>query len=58
MRDATFTLQGLHALGLSWEADDFIQFVADVERNDDGALQIMYGIGGEKRPRPSTSSTT
>ena len=30
MRDATFTLQGLHALGLSWEADDFIQFVADV----------------------------
>ena len=49
MRDATFTLQGLHALGLSWEADDFIQFVADVERNDDGGLQIMYGIGGEKR---------
>ena len=31
MRDATFTLQGLHALGLSWEADDFIQFVGDVE---------------------------
>jgi alpha,alpha-trehalase len=48
MRDATFTLWGLHALGLDWEADDFMQYVADLERNDDGSLQIMYGIGGEK----------
>jgi GH15 family glucan-1,4-alpha-glucosidase len=46
MRDATFTLSALNALGLEWEADDFIQFVADAERNEDGALQIMYGIGG------------
>ena len=30
MRDATFTLWGLHALGLDWEADDFMQFVADL----------------------------
>ncbi len=48
MRDATFTLWGLHALGLDWEADDFMQFVADVDRNGDGSLQIMYGIDGEK----------
>jgi alpha,alpha-trehalase len=48
MRDATFTLWGLHALGLDWEADDFMQFVADLERNGDGALQIMYGLGGER----------
>jgi alpha,alpha-trehalase len=48
MRDATFTLWGLHALGLDWEADDFMQFVADVPRNGDGSLQIMYGIDGEK----------
>ena len=48
MRDATFTLWGLHALGFDWEADDFMQFVADLERNDDGGLQIMYGIGGER----------
>ncbi len=48
MRDATFTLAGLNALGLEWEADDFVQFVADVERNDDGSLQIMYGVGGER----------
>ncbi len=48
MRDATFTLSALNSLGLSWEADDFIQFVADAERNEDGSLQIMYGIGGER----------
>jgi alpha,alpha-trehalase len=47
MRDATFTLWGLHALGLDWEADDFMQFVADVPRNGDGTLQIMYGVDGE-----------
>ncbi len=48
MRDASFTLWGLHALGLDWEADDFIQYVADMERNKDGSLQIMYGIKGQK----------
>jgi alpha,alpha-trehalase len=47
MRDASFTLWSMHALGFDWEADDFMQFVADVPRGDDGALQIMYGIGGE-----------
>ena len=47
MRDATFTLWGLHALGLDWEADDFLQYVADLKRNPDGSLQIMYGISGE-----------
>jgi alpha,alpha-trehalase len=48
MRDATFTLWGLHALGLDWEADDFVQYVADLERDKDGALQIMYGIRGDR----------
>ena len=48
MRDASFTLWGLHALGLDWEADDFIQYVGEMERNEDGSLQIMYGIRGEK----------
>ncbi len=48
MRDATFTLWGLHALGLDWEADDFVQYLADLERNEDGSLQIMYGIKGDK----------
>jgi GH15 family glucan-1,4-alpha-glucosidase len=48
MRDATFTLWALHALGLDWEADDFMQYVADVNRNGDGSLQIMYGIDGRQ----------
>ncbi len=48
MRDATFTLQALHYLNLDWEADEFMQFVADLEPNEDGALQIMYGIDGRR----------
>ena len=54
MRDASFTLWALHALGLNWEADDFIQYVADMERNEDGSLQIMYGIKGQKDLTEST----
>jgi alpha,alpha-trehalase len=46
IRDTTFTLQALHYLNLDWEADEFIQFVADVEPTEDGSLQIMYGIDG------------
>ncbi len=48
MRDATFTLQALHWLNLDWEADEFMQFVADLEPNPDGSLQIMYGIDGRR----------
>jgi GH15 family glucan-1,4-alpha-glucosidase len=54
MRDASFTLWGLHALGLDSEADDFVQYVADLERNGDGSLQIMYGIKGQKDLPEST----
>jgi alpha,alpha-trehalase len=48
MRDTTFTLQALHYLNLDWEADEFMQFVADVEATEDGSLQIMYGIDGRR----------
>jgi GH15 family glucan-1,4-alpha-glucosidase len=54
MRDASFTLWGLHALGLDWEADDFVQYVADMDRNPDGSLQIMYGIKGQMELEEST----
>jgi GH15 family glucan-1,4-alpha-glucosidase len=54
MRDTTFTLQALHYLNLDWEADEFIQFVADLEPNQDGALQIMYGIDGRRDLTEST----
>ena len=54
MRDSTFTLQALHFLDLDWEAAEFMQFVADLEPNKDGALQIMYGIDGRRDLTEST----
>jgi alpha,alpha-trehalase len=48
LRDSTFTLQALHYLNLDWEAQEFMQFVGDLEPNEDGALQIMYGIDGRR----------
>ena len=54
MRDATFTLAALHFLELDLEADEFMQFVADLEPNEDGALQIMYGIDGRRDLTEST----
>jgi GH15 family glucan-1,4-alpha-glucosidase len=54
MRDSTFTIQALHWLNLDWEADEFMQFVADLEANDDGGMQIMYGIDGRRDLTEST----
>jgi GH15 family glucan-1,4-alpha-glucosidase len=54
MRDSTFTLQALHWLNLDWEADEFMQFVADLQPNEDGGLQIMYGIDGRRDLTEST----
>jgi GH15 family glucan-1,4-alpha-glucosidase len=54
IRDSTFTLQALHWLDLDWEADEFMQFVADLEPNTDGGLQIMYGIDGRRDLTEST----
>jgi GH15 family glucan-1,4-alpha-glucosidase len=46
IRDSTFALWGLYTLGFDWEADDFMNFVADVAEGP-GDLQIMYAVGGE-----------
>jgi GH15 family glucan-1,4-alpha-glucosidase len=48
VRDSTFTLQALHWMNLDWEADEFMQFIADLEPDADGSLQIMYGIDGRR----------
>ena len=48
IRDSTFLLRALHFLLLDWEADEFMQYMADLEPNDDGGLQIMYGIDGRR----------
>ncbi|WP_422000876.1 glycoside hydrolase family 15 protein [Reyranella sp.] len=54
MRDSTFTLQALHWLNLDWESNEFMEFVADLVPNEDGALQIMYGIDGRRDLTEST----
>ncbi|MDP8976034.1 MAG: glycoside hydrolase family 15 protein, partial [Actinomycetota bacterium] len=48
VRDSTFMLWGLYTLGFDWEANDFFYFIADV-CEDDEDLQVMYGVGGERR---------
>jgi alpha,alpha-trehalase len=48
IRDSTFMLWGLYTLGFDWEANDFFFFVADAAGGTD-EVQIMYGIGGEKK---------
>ena len=48
IRDTTFTLWALFALGFDWEAGDFFNFVADVADAEGGDLQIMYGVDGER----------
>ena len=53
MRDTT-SAGTLHWLNLDWEADEFMQFVADLEPNSDGAIQIMYGIDGRRDLTEST----
>jgi GH15 family glucan-1,4-alpha-glucosidase len=35
-------------MNLDWEADEFMQFVGDLAVNEDGSLQIMYGIDGRR----------
>ena len=48
IRDSTFSLWALHTLGFDQEARDFMRFIVSVCR-EDPQLQIMYGIGGEKK---------
>ena len=47
IRDSTFALWALYALGFDWEANDFFCFVVDCAERDD-ELQIMYGVDGER----------
>ncbi len=49
IRDSTFALWGLYTLGFDREADDFFFFIHDVCRDNPNDLQIMYGVGGERR---------
>jgi GH15 family glucan-1,4-alpha-glucosidase len=48
IRDSTFALWGLYTIGLDREANDFFSFITEICDGDDGDIQIMYGIGGER----------
>ena len=54
IRDATFTLWGLHAIGFDHEARDFMEFVAARFAGQGPDSQIMFGIGGETELPEST----
>jgi alpha,alpha-trehalase len=62
IRDASFTLWSLHALGFDAEADDFLAFLGDVleprTTGDTGSaepeLQVLYGVDGESVLTEST----
>jgi len=49
IRDSTFMLWALYTLGFDEEANDFFYFIEDIAEEEEGRLQIMYGIGGESR---------
>jgi GH15 family glucan-1,4-alpha-glucosidase len=48
VRDAAFALWGSYALGFDWEADDHFYFLAELSGDDDGRLQNIYGVGGQR----------
>jgi len=49
IRDSTFALWGLYTLGFDAEANDFFYFIADACDDGEHDLQVMYGVGGERR---------
>ena len=55
MRDTTFTLQALHWLNLDWEADEFMQFIADVEA--DGGRLAPDHVRHRRPARPHRDDT-
>jgi alpha,alpha-trehalase len=52
IRDSAFMLRSLYRLGFDWEAIEYFGFIIDAVSGGDldrkFALQIMYGIGGER----------
>lgn len=48
LRDSTYTLFGLYALGKHRESDSYMTYLKKVCREETEGLQVMYGIGGER----------
>ena len=49
LRDATLTLQALHAAGYTAEADAWREWLLRAVAGDPADLQIMYGLDGRRR---------
>ncbi|MDX2169078.1 MAG: glycoside hydrolase family 15 protein [Deltaproteobacteria bacterium] len=49
VRDSSFALRALLALGFDKEAHGFRQFIERTVAGDSGELQVLYGLGGEHR---------
>jgi GH15 family glucan-1,4-alpha-glucosidase len=49
IRDAAFTARALASIGMTQEADAFRRFVERTAAGAADSLQIMYGVGGERR---------
>jgi GH15 family glucan-1,4-alpha-glucosidase len=47
IRDSTFALWAMHALGFDWEANDYFWFLSDLAERDQ-ELQVVYGVDGER----------
>lgn len=48
LRDSTFTLHALHAMGKYEELDRYMTFLKKVCRRSADPLQVLFGIGGER----------
>ena len=49
VRDSAWAIRALYALGFTWEADDFLAFLADVTTGD-RPLQNLCRVNGEDAP--------
>jgi GH15 family glucan-1,4-alpha-glucosidase len=49
IRDSVFTVRSLNALGCTSEADGFRRFVERSSAGSSDELQILFGLGGERR---------
>ncbi len=58
IRDASFTLYALIRLGYTEESEAFMRWIEDrcTELNEDGSLNIMYGINGRHELKESVLS--
>ncbi|WP_308494491.1 glycoside hydrolase family 15 protein [Mycolicibacterium agri] len=54
IRDTAKTLWAFNSLSFDWEANDFFRFVADVAEAEQGDLQLMYGVDGERELTETT----